>query len=226
MRTIVTSPEFFGRSAYRAKVKSPFELVASAMRALGAPADTTPRAAQTVAFLGAPIFGHQAPNGWPETGEAWMNAGAILNRINFGLALAAGRLPGASIAHGRRAARLRGASREQQVDAVIEAMLGGHVSPDTRSILLSGENPLATKLAGSVDSAAMTPIAMAEDDDASPMRPMARRQPAARRPLGRPCSSRGWRRSWAGDRRARVPAALTHASTLSREEDPWIAECS
>jgi len=179
VRTIVTSPEFFSRRAYHAKVKSPFELVASALRALGAPADTTPRAAQTVAFLGAPIFGHQAPNGWPETGEAWMNAGAILNRINFGLALAAGRLPGASIGAWPESTRLRGASREQQVDAVIDAMLGGHVSPDTRSILLNGENPLATKLAGSVDSAAVNAVAMAEGDDAGPIRPMARRRTGA-----------------------------------------------
>ena len=131
VRTIVTSPEFFSRAAYRAKVKSPFELVASALRAVGARPDTTPRSAQVVAFLGAPIFGHQAPNGWPETGDAWMNAGAILNRINFGLALAGGRLPGASVAQWPEAERLRGASREQQVDAVIardarRTRLAGH----------------------------------------------------------------------------------------------------
>ncbi|HEX7977421.1 MAG TPA: DUF1800 domain-containing protein [Gemmatimonadaceae bacterium] len=179
VRTIVTSTEFFSRAAYRSKVKSPFELVASALRVVGAPADTTPRSAQTVAFLGAPIFGHQAPNGWPETGDAWMNAGAILNRINFGLALAGGRLPGASLARWPETEHLRGASREQQVDAVIGAMLGGHVSPDTRSILLNGENPLATKFAGSVDSAAVRAATAAEDDDGSTMRPMARRQPGA-----------------------------------------------
>jgi uncharacterized protein (DUF1800 family) len=98
VRTIVTSPEFFSRAAYRSKVKSPFELVTSALRAVGARPDTTPRSAQMVAYLGAPIFGHQAPNGWPETGDAWINAGAILNRINFGLALAGGRVPGASVA--------------------------------------------------------------------------------------------------------------------------------
>ena len=108
-----------------------------------------------------------------------MNAGAILNRINFGLALAGGRLPGASLAQWPETEHLRGASREQQVDAVIGAMLGGHVSPDTRSILLNGENPLAAKLAGSVDSAAVNAVAMAESDDASPMRPMTRRQPGA-----------------------------------------------
>ena len=174
VRTIVTSPEFFSRAAYRAKVKSPFELVASALRAVGARADTTPRSTQLVAFLGAPVFGHQAPNGWPETGEAWMNAGAILNRINFGLALAGGRVPGASLAQWPEAVRLRAAPRAQQVDAVIGAFLGGQASPDTRDILLRGENPLATTLAGSVDTLATMQPAMAEADDESAMRPGAR----------------------------------------------------
>ena len=143
VRTIVTSSEFFSRAAYRAKVKSPFELVASALRALGARADTTPRSARMVALLGAPIFGRQAPDGWPETGEAWMNAGAILNRINFGLALAAGRVPGAAVSQWPEAARLLDAPRSRQVDAVVTAFLGGQASPDTRDILDRGENPLS-----------------------------------------------------------------------------------
>jgi uncharacterized protein (DUF1800 family) len=152
VRTIVTSPEFFSRAAYRSKVKAPFELVASALRAVGAEPDTSMRSAQIVGFLGEPIFGHQAPNGWPETGESWMNTGAILNRINFGLAVAAGRLPNASLARWSEAERLRNAPREEQVDAVVNAFLGGHVSPDTREILLSGENPMAAKPGGSADS--------------------------------------------------------------------------
>ena len=156
VRTIVTSPEFFSRGAYRAKVKSPFELVASALRAVGAQADTTMRSAQLVAFLGAPMFGHQAPNGWPETGEAWMNSGSILNRINFGLGLAAGRFPGASVAQWSDAARLKGAPREEQVDAVVLAFFGGQASPDTREILISGENPLAAKLASTVPDSVST----------------------------------------------------------------------
>jgi len=106
VRTIVTSPEFFSRTAYRSKVKSPFELVASALRAVGATPDTSMRSAQVVGFLGQPIFGHQAPNGWPETGDAWMNTGAILNRINFGLSLAAGRLPAAGVSRWPDAERL------------------------------------------------------------------------------------------------------------------------
>jgi hypothetical protein len=178
VRTIVTSPEFFSRTAYRAKVKSPFELVTSALRAVGAEADTTMRSVQNLAFLGQPVFGHQAPNGWPEKGDEWMNSGAILNRINFGLGLAAGRFPGAQLNRWPEAARLRSASREQQVDGVVQAFLGGQASPDTRQILVSGENPLAAKLAATVtpDSStdAMSSMqTMSMNDQPPPNRPNA-----------------------------------------------------
>ena len=89
VRAIVTSPEFFSRTAYRAKVKSPLELVASTMRALGDAPDTTPRAARMVAQLGQPLYGHRDPNGWPERSTDWLSAGSVANRINFGLALSA-----------------------------------------------------------------------------------------------------------------------------------------
>jgi uncharacterized protein (DUF1800 family) len=88
VRAIVTSPEFFSRAAYRSKVKSPLELVASGLRAVGAPADTTPRAARMVAQLGEPLYGHRDPNGWPERSSEWLSAGSVVNRINFGVALA------------------------------------------------------------------------------------------------------------------------------------------
>ena len=142
LRAIVTSPEFFSQQAFHSKVKTPFEVVASTMRALDAPPDSTPRSAQTVAYLGEPIFGHQAPNGWPETGDAWMNTGAILNRINFGMAVAAGRLPGVQIRQLPALDTLLRAPREEQVDAVVSTILNGMVSPDTRVVLLSGEHPL------------------------------------------------------------------------------------
>ncbi len=153
VKTIVTSPEFFSRAAFHAKVKSPFEVTVSALRAIGAAADTTPRTAAIVAFLGEPIFGHQAPNGWPETGEAWMNTGAILNRINFGLAVAAGRVPGASLRGWPLYDSLSRSPRDVQVNGVIDALLGGEASPETREILSSGSNPLLA--GGTRDSTAM-----------------------------------------------------------------------
>ena len=147
VRTIVTSPEFFAERAYHSKVKSPFEVVVSAARALGAEADSTPRTALVIAYLGEPIFGHRDPNGWPETGDAWMNTGAILNRINFGQAVAANRLPGATMATWPGSDALVNAPRATQVDAVVSSILEGAASPDTRKILMSGEHPLAASAA-------------------------------------------------------------------------------
>ena len=145
VRTIVTSPEFFSRAAYRAKVKTPFEVVASALRAVNAQPDPTPRTAGIVAQLGEQIFGRQTPDGWPDRGDAWINTGAILNRINFGLQLAGGRVPGASLANWPYTATLQTASRDKQVDGVVDAILGGEVSHITRTVLLTGENPMLKK---------------------------------------------------------------------------------
>jgi uncharacterized protein (DUF1800 family) len=142
VRSIITSNEFYSRAAYRSKVKSPFEVVVSAVRALNAAPDDTPRTAQAIAFLGQPVYGHQAPNGYPESGEAWMNAGAILNRINFGIGVAAERLPGASVNAIPGIDSLRTASREAQVDAIARLLLGGGISTETRTVLISGKNPL------------------------------------------------------------------------------------
>lgn len=169
VRTIVTSPEFFATTAYRAKVKSPFELVTSALRAMNAAPDATPRTSQLVSRLGQPTFGHQAPNGYPETGDSWMNTGAILNRINFGLAVASGRVPGVRLADWPITKQLAALPREQQVDGVIRALLGGDASSDTRQVLLTGTNPfLVRQGAGAgVDSL------LADDPDNASMGAMA-----------------------------------------------------
>jgi hypothetical protein len=135
------------------------------MRALNATPDTTPRTAQVIAYLGQPVFGHQAPNGWPETGESWMNTGAILNRINFGMAAAAGLLPGASLSALPGLDAVSGAAREQQVDAVVAAILGGMVSSDTRAVLMSGEHPL---LAGAARVGGIQDMSPAMSGEMSP----------------------------------------------------------
>jgi uncharacterized protein (DUF1800 family) len=200
LRCIVTSPEFFSRPAYRAKVKTPFEVVASALRAMNASPDTTARTAQLVARLGQPIFGRQTPDGWPDRADAWMNTGAILNRINFGLAVAAGRVPGASVGNWPYAASLRDVGRPAQVDGVIKAILGGQSSTETRSILLSGENPLVGTLKGA-DSlgVAMMDSTSADDMMAPPRARQAgnivarngRPRPNAGSPLNRPVNLEG-----------------------------------
>jgi uncharacterized protein (DUF1800 family) len=167
VRSIITSPEFFSQRAFRSKVKSPFEVVVSAARALNAAPDSTPRTAQLIAYLGQPIFGHQAPNGWPEAGESWMNTGAILNRINFGMAAAAGRLPGADIRTLPALDTIGAAPRDKQVDAVVATILDGMVSPDTRAVLLSGEHPMLANGAGSNAIQNMAPAETTAGNDMS-----------------------------------------------------------
>jgi uncharacterized protein (DUF1800 family) len=159
VRSIVTSPEFFSERAYHSKVKSPFEVVVSTARALDATPDSTVRTALAVAYLGEPVFGHRDPNGWPETGDAWMNTGAILNRINFGLAVAANRLPGANMHTLPGIDSLMNAPRTTQVDAVVATLLEGAASPDTRKILMSGEHPLAASAASVAQGAANGSVA-------------------------------------------------------------------
>jgi uncharacterized protein (DUF1800 family) len=155
VRSIITSNEFYSQKAFRAKVKSPFEVVVSAMRAMNAEPDSTPRTAQMITYLGAPIYGHQAPNGYPETGDAWMNTGSILNRINFGIAAAANRIPGARVGSIPGLDTLGSAPRQKQVDAVVTVLLGGSASADTRAVLMSGENPLlANAMPADIDMAA------------------------------------------------------------------------
>ena len=163
VRTIVTSEEFFSAAAWRAKVKSPFEVVVSALRAMDASVDTTGRAAALVARLGQGIYQHQAPNGWPETGDGWINTGAILNRINFGMALASGAVPGVTLKRWPLYASLDTMPREYQVDGVVRALLGGDVSADMRAILLSGDHPMleqAKAQAAATPDSAMAPAAM------------------------------------------------------------------
>ena len=97
MATILTSPEFLSADAYRAKVKSPFEFVVSAVRATGADVNDAQPLVRAMQQLGMPLYQCQPPTGYKDTADAWVNAGALVNRMNDALALASGRMPGVSI---------------------------------------------------------------------------------------------------------------------------------
>jgi hypothetical protein len=47
--------------------------------------------------MGERKYYYQAPTGFPDKGAYWINTGSLLNRMNFGLALAAGKIPGIGI---------------------------------------------------------------------------------------------------------------------------------
>ena len=95
-----------------------------------------------------------------------MNTGAILNRINFGMAVAAGRLPGVDIRLLPALDTIRSAPRDKQVDAVVATILNGMVSPDTRAVLVSGEHPLLANGAGGNAVQDMSPVVATPDNAA------------------------------------------------------------
>ncbi len=94
MRTMLVSPEFFSQGAWRAKVKSPLEMVASAVRALDAEVSFAYGLANQIAQLGQPLYRKEEPTGYYDTSEEWVSTTSLLNRMNFAQALAAGTMPG------------------------------------------------------------------------------------------------------------------------------------
>jgi uncharacterized protein (DUF1800 family) len=135
LRAILTSPEFFSAQSYRAKIKSPFELAVSAIRALGAEIASAQQLAQFVAKMGQPLYLYQAPTGYPDRAEQWVNTGALLERLNFGLALSTNRLRGTTVELKRVAPDMDKASREHTMQRAIALLLNGDVSAETRAVL-------------------------------------------------------------------------------------------
>ena len=132
LRAIFRGPDFWSPASVGAKVKTPLEFVVSAVRAVSAEPDTTPRLARIVARLGQPLYLHVAPDGYPEREAAWVNSGALLDRMNAAVALAAGRLPGVTVA---LASVAPAADVEHLIGTVNDQILGGMMSENTRDVI-------------------------------------------------------------------------------------------
>ena len=156
--TILTSPEFWSAEAYRAKIKTPLEVVASAVRTLDGRLVTAADGreglgdggmvlAREVARLGEPLYEMQPPTGYPDRAESWVNTGALLGRMNFALGLAHNRLRGARV---DLAGAVAGADRGQPaqvLDRLLAAVLHGEASPATRAVLAAElESPEITRV--------------------------------------------------------------------------------
>jgi len=142
MLTIVAAPEFWSEDSYRAKIKKPIELVASAARALDASAgpEIGPRSAgfqlaRAVSTLGERLFNAQPPTGYPDTADAWVNTGALLGRMNFALSLAQNRVPGVRVDVERLVAGADRRKPEEVLDRLLAVTLHGQASARTREIL-------------------------------------------------------------------------------------------
>jgi uncharacterized protein (DUF1800 family) len=94
---MVDAPEFWSASAVREKTKSPFELAIGSVRSLHAQINQPYQLFNWINKMGEKVYYYQAPTGFPDKGQYWINTGALLNRMNFGLALASGRISGVKI---------------------------------------------------------------------------------------------------------------------------------
>jgi len=139
LKAIFFSPEFNSAEAYRAKVKRPFELAVSAVRTLGADTNGGPQFHQWIARMGQPLYGFQTPNGYSDVAENWVNTGALLERMNFGLALVSNRIPGTRVDLSRFVSDMnKGAAvdKARLLDRFVTLIVGGEISPKTRETLL------------------------------------------------------------------------------------------
>ncbi len=143
-KTIVTSDEFFAQEAYRAKVKSPFEFVVSAVRATGIDVTNAMPLVQAVRSLGMPLYGCQPPTGYADKAEAWVNSGALLNRMNFAVSLTSANARGNTA----RPAPQRGTPPVRITsDALVASALAGELSASTAAtVAKAGAQPQALAL--------------------------------------------------------------------------------
>jgi hypothetical protein len=97
LNTLFHSPEFWDDTTYRAKVKTPLEFVASALRATGAEIDDAQPLVGQLNRMGMPLYGAQPPTGYSMKAETWVSSSALLNRMNFALALTSGKIKGVKV---------------------------------------------------------------------------------------------------------------------------------
>jgi hypothetical protein len=97
METMLYSGEFFSPGSFRAKVKTPFEMVVSALRATGADVTSAFLLNNQLQRLGEPLYRKVEPNGYPILNADWVSSASLLDRLNFALALAHNRVPGVKL---------------------------------------------------------------------------------------------------------------------------------
>jgi uncharacterized protein (DUF1800 family) len=171
LRALFASPEFNAPENYRVKIKTPFELAISAVRALGGETTGAPALHQWIARMGEPLYQYQAPTGYPDTSEHWVNTGALLERMNFALALVGNRINGTRVNLARFSnAGGTGVDKSRMVDQFAAVILQGDMSERTKAALLKQLNEAATTttttaaVASAPNPAARMTVEMNNDD--------------------------------------------------------------
>jgi uncharacterized protein (DUF1800 family) len=136
LKTMFRSPEFWAPESYRAKVKTPLEFVVSAVRTSGAEVSDALPLAQQLQTMGMPLYGMQPPTGYSMKADAWVNSSALLGRMNFALALTAGKLKGVQVDSGQMLGAGASPADSQGTLAALEnSLLAGNVSRQTHDTI-------------------------------------------------------------------------------------------
>jgi uncharacterized protein (DUF1800 family) len=135
MTTMIYSPEFWSRASYRAKVKTPFELVASTARALGADVDQPLPMVGWISRMGEPLYQCLTPNGYSDKGPAWISTGSLLNRLNFAIALSSNKIRGTEVELGPLVGTDAGGNPQLALQRVVGDFLAGQLSHSTQAEL-------------------------------------------------------------------------------------------
>jgi uncharacterized protein (DUF1800 family) len=135
LRVIISSPEFFSAAAYRAKVRTPFEFVVAALRALNASSEADPALLDWIKRMGQPVFGRLTPDGFPDKADQWLASGSLLERFNFASALATNRIKGTRIDTDGFLANVNLKDPHAVADRLTTGLLAGDVSQETRVVI-------------------------------------------------------------------------------------------
>jgi len=126
MKTMLNSKEFWSQGAYRSKVKSPFEMVASSARALDANVMDGWALANQVGQMGEPLYRKLEPTGYSNLNSEWVNSASLLGRMNFALQLAQNRVESVKVDVSRFG---------DDPGEVAKALMFRAMSPETRAAI-------------------------------------------------------------------------------------------
>jgi uncharacterized protein (DUF1800 family) len=147
METMIRSPEFLSEGARDARVKSPLEMAASTIRAVGGEMTDAWSTVQRVSDMGQTLYAKTEPTGYPDVSETWLGATSVIARMNFGAAVAAGEVPGVSVDMSRwkgmdsgsiAKALLGHDASNQTLDAIATGLQGKNSSPAVVASLVLG----------------------------------------------------------------------------------------
>ncbi|MBI3925613.1 MAG: DUF1800 domain-containing protein [Armatimonadetes bacterium] len=173
VRALARSPEFWSPQARAAKIKSPLELTASAVRVLDGDIRPTRELYDWLSKMGQPLYAYQAPTGFPDRADAWINSGTLLNRMNFALSLAAGQVDGIRV-HPERLKTSGNPSPQVLLREYARAVLPGRELDETLKDLAPAvaDPDYVRKLSEKAAAAAGADHPAFEEKDASTVRPL------------------------------------------------------